>query len=118
MVAAIVSVRPDLTPAFVAEQWQIALERERAGKTENARDLLFGVLKSGGVLYGRATAAVDWSAYAEPEREPEVESLHAHARRILPDGASGHDWQFVLARLASGDTDEAALAALRQARAR
>jgi len=50
--------------------------------------------------------------------EPPPESVGDHARRLLPTDASTADWVFVQTRLARGDSDDGALAALAERRRR
>jgi hypothetical protein len=111
IIADALSARPDLTPQQVRDRWSYDQERIAASGGRLTEGVFFEALRAGQLAPPPRSAAVDWSAYATDD-EAEAESLHAHARRITPECASGRDWQFVLARLASGDTDAEALAAL------
>jgi hypothetical protein len=82
----ILASHPDLTPAQLSAQWALALERERAGYTDNARRLLFGTLrKSGGWLYGRARAQAWPEAVNDSTRLDDlVQADDPHHSRTVP----------------------------------
>lgn len=122
---AILVAKPQLELEQLESQWQIALQREQAGYTDNARALLFGTLrKPGSWLHGRATSsAVDWGAYAHSQASPppaapgNFEAALDRARVIAPD-ASAEELERVAADIADGISEATALESLSEARAR
>lgn len=120
------AARPDWTPQQVRERWEydqkrIAASAELDGKL--GEGIFFTALRSGELAPARADPAVpipvadyadDPSVLLGSQAPPgdEAESIADHARRICPPDASGADWIFVQTRLARGDSDAGAMAAL------
>lgn len=106
--------RPDWTAEQVRARWAFDQERIAASGGRLNDGVFFHALRRGQLAPPRRDPASDWHALAPPDddRDPPEESPQQRARRICPDDASGHDFQFLLRVLAEGASDEAALAAL------
>lgn len=132
------TARPDLTPQQVADTyaWH-AWRRERSGGRLGEGAFFTAIAEghihapppdpngsiaveryAGDDLYRLGSDVSDLDdPYTPHPPDQEHESPHDHARRIAPDGATGQDFLFLVGLLASGASDQEALAAL-AARAR
>jgi hypothetical protein len=105
--------RPDLTPEQVRATWAYFEPRVAAGRCEAGA--FHAAIASGQIHAAPPDPASDWHGLAPPDDDPDPpgESLHERARRICPDGVSGHDFRFLVLQLGEpGITDSEALAAL------
>lgn len=121
--------RPDLTAQEVQTTWAHFQARERGGRVRDAL-AAFSEAIADGQIYSAPPdpeRPIDPAAYAGDDQfraggdvsdlEQAEETPHERAGRIAPDDASGLEFVFLVRELASGATDEEALAALEERRA-
>lgn len=102
----------DWTPQQIRDRWEYDQERIRNSGGKLGEGVFWSALLSGQLAPQRPDPANAWQGLAPPDDDPPEESLHERARRICPDGASGHDFRFLVIQLGQEMSDDAALAAL------
>jgi hypothetical protein len=116
----ILASHPDLTTAQLGAQWALAQEKERSGYTDNARALLFGTLRKGGWLYGRAVertvAASDLPPPPDDDQRAFSRAYH-HAHALAPPGLAHTAMSELIYAILGGASDEQALDLLAQLQA-
>jgi hypothetical protein len=111
------------TPQQIRDRWEYDQERIKKSDGKLHIGIFWTALMAGQLAPARPDPdrPIDPASYADkpgfalgsdlaPPDEPE--SIGDHARRLLPQSASGADWIFVQTRLARGDSDDGALRAL------